>query len=127
MCFQVVDSLDISPQGTRVGLVQYSSRVRTEFPLNMYHTAEEIKAAVMKVWHHPVVETLTCRRARVSLNPKVIGFYQTIHQSIKNLADQGRITTKVHQAPLHSESIHTHTHTQARARTHIDEHTRAHT
>ncbi|XP_075869454.1 matrilin-4 isoform X2 [Nelusetta ayraudi] len=46
---QVVDSLDLSPQGTRVGLVQYSSRVRTEFPLNMYHTAEEIKAAVMKV------------------------------------------------------------------------------
>ncbi|XP_068171504.1 matrilin-4 [Antennarius striatus] len=46
---QVVDSLDVSPQGTRVGLVQYSSRVRTEFSLNMYHTADEIKAAVMKV------------------------------------------------------------------------------
>ncbi|KAM6927971.1 matrilin-4 [Xenentodon cancila] len=46
---QVVDSLDVSARGTRVGLVQYSSRVRTEFPLNMYHTAEEIKAAVMKV------------------------------------------------------------------------------
>ncbi|XP_062314584.1 matrilin-4 [Osmerus eperlanus] len=46
---QVVDSLDVSVHGTRVGLVQYSSRVRTEFPLNMYHTADEIKAAVMKV------------------------------------------------------------------------------
>ncbi|XP_027859888.1 matrilin-4 isoform X2 [Xiphophorus couchianus] len=46
---QVVDSLDVSAHGTRVGLVQYSSRVRTEFPLNMYHTAEDIKAAVMKV------------------------------------------------------------------------------
>ncbi|RVE72626.1 hypothetical protein OJAV_G00039430, partial [Oryzias javanicus] len=46
---QVVDSLDVSTHGTRVGLVQYSSRVRTEFPLNMYHTAEDIKAAVMKV------------------------------------------------------------------------------
>ncbi|CAL8337976.1 unnamed protein product [Merluccius merluccius] len=46
---QVVESLDVSAQGTRVGLVQYSSRVRTEFPLNMYHTAEDIKAAVMKV------------------------------------------------------------------------------
>uniref|UniRef100_H3CI18 Matrilin 4 n=1 Tax=Tetraodon nigroviridis TaxID=99883 RepID=H3CI18_TETNG len=46
---QVVDSLDVSPQGTRVGLVQYSSRVRTEFPLSMYHSAQEIKAAVMKV------------------------------------------------------------------------------
>ncbi|XP_038553138.1 matrilin-4 isoform X3 [Micropterus salmoides] len=46
---QVVDSLDVSAHGTRVGLIQYSSRVRTEFPLNMYHTADEIKAAVMKV------------------------------------------------------------------------------
>ncbi|KAJ4918472.1 hypothetical protein JOQ06_022874 [Pogonophryne albipinna] len=46
---QVVDSLDVSEHGTRVGFVQYSSRVRTEFPLNMYHTAAEIKAAVMKV------------------------------------------------------------------------------
>ncbi|XP_023248857.1 matrilin-4 isoform X3 [Seriola lalandi dorsalis] len=46
---QVVDSLDVSAHGTRVGLVQYSSRVRTEFPLNMYHSADEIKAAVMKV------------------------------------------------------------------------------
>ncbi|XP_047439549.1 matrilin-4 isoform X4 [Mugil cephalus] len=46
---QVVDSLDVSVHGTRVGLVQYSSRVRTEFPLNKYHTADEIKAAVMKV------------------------------------------------------------------------------
>lgn len=46
---QVVDSLDVSAQGTRVGLVQYSSRVRTEFPLSMYQTAEDIKAAVMKV------------------------------------------------------------------------------
>uniref|UniRef100_A0A3P8WWM1 Matrilin 4 n=1 Tax=Cynoglossus semilaevis TaxID=244447 RepID=A0A3P8WWM1_CYNSE len=46
---QVVDSLDVSPHGTRVGLVQYSSRVRTEFPLSMYHSADEIKAAVMKV------------------------------------------------------------------------------
>ncbi|XP_035990625.1 matrilin-4 isoform X12 [Fundulus heteroclitus] len=46
---QVVDSLDVSAHGTRVGLVQYSSRVRTEFPLNMYHTAADIKNAVMKV------------------------------------------------------------------------------
>ncbi|XP_061899329.1 matrilin-4-like isoform X1 [Entelurus aequoreus] len=46
---QVVDTLDVSAHGTRVGLIQYSSRVRTEFPLNMYHTADEIKAAVMKV------------------------------------------------------------------------------
>ncbi|XP_017286996.1 matrilin-4 isoform X1 [Kryptolebias marmoratus] len=46
---QVVDSLDVSLHGTRVGLVQYSSRVRTEFPLNKYNTAEEIKAAVLKV------------------------------------------------------------------------------
>uniref|UniRef100_A0A8C5DRK8 Matrilin-4-like n=1 Tax=Gouania willdenowi TaxID=441366 RepID=A0A8C5DRK8_GOUWI len=46
---QVVDSLDVSAHGTRVGLVQYSSRVRTEFPLNKFHSAADIKAAVMKV------------------------------------------------------------------------------
>lgn len=46
---QVVDSLDVSAKGTRIGLVQYSSRVRTEFPLNMYQTADEIKNAVMNV------------------------------------------------------------------------------
>ena len=46
---QVVDSLDVSAHGTRVGLVQYSSRVRTEFSLNMYQTAVDIKKAVMNV------------------------------------------------------------------------------
>ncbi|XP_016367744.1 matrilin-4-like [Sinocyclocheilus rhinocerous] len=46
---QVVDQLDVSPKGTRVGLVQYSSRVRTEFPLSMYQTKEEIRKAVMNV------------------------------------------------------------------------------
>nr|XP_005155930.1 matrilin-4 isoform X13 [Danio rerio] len=46
---QVVDQLDVSAKGTRVGLVQYSSRVRTEFPLSMYHSKDEIKKAVMNV------------------------------------------------------------------------------
>ncbi|NWI68208.1 MATN4 protein, partial [Todus mexicanus] len=46
---RIVDLLDVSPHGTRVGLVQYSSRVRTEFPLNKYHSADEIKKAVMAV------------------------------------------------------------------------------
>lgn len=57
LLLQVVDSLDVSPHGTRVGLVQYSSRVRTEFPLSMFHTAEEIKAAVMKVSSETLVLT----------------------------------------------------------------------
>ncbi|KAL4661090.1 matrilin-4, partial [Arapaima gigas] len=46
---QIVDSLDVSAHGTRVGFVQYSSRIRTEFPLGRYQTAEDIKNAVMKV------------------------------------------------------------------------------
>uniref|UniRef100_A0A8C2UHI5 Matrilin 4 n=1 Tax=Coturnix japonica TaxID=93934 RepID=A0A8C2UHI5_COTJA len=46
---RIVDLLEVSPDGTRVGLVQYSSRVRTEFPLNKYHSAEDIKAAVMRM------------------------------------------------------------------------------
>uniref|UniRef100_A0A673USQ4 Matrilin 4 n=1 Tax=Suricata suricatta TaxID=37032 RepID=A0A673USQ4_SURSU len=46
---QIVDFLDVSPEGTRVGLVQFSSRVRTEFPLGRYGTAAEVKQAVMAV------------------------------------------------------------------------------
>lgn len=46
---RIVDLLEVSLHGTRVGLVQYSSRVRTEFPLNKYHSADEIKKAVMEV------------------------------------------------------------------------------
>ncbi|XP_060086879.1 matrilin-4 [Heteronotia binoei] len=46
---QIVDFLDVSPHGTRVGLVQYSSRVRTEFPLQQYTAAEDVKKAVQRV------------------------------------------------------------------------------
>ncbi|XP_032950147.1 matrilin-4 [Rhinolophus ferrumequinum] len=46
---QIVDFLDVSPEGTRVGLVQFSSRVRTEFPLGRYGTAEEVKQAVLAI------------------------------------------------------------------------------
>ncbi|XP_037377454.1 matrilin-4 isoform X1 [Talpa occidentalis] len=46
---QIVDLLDVSPEGTRVGLVQFSSRVRTEFPLGRYGTAAEVKQAVLAV------------------------------------------------------------------------------
>ncbi|XP_070966440.1 matrilin-4-like isoform X2 [Oncorhynchus clarkii lewisi] len=46
---QVVDSLDVSAHGTRVGLVQYSSHVRTEFALKMYEKADDIMKAVMNV------------------------------------------------------------------------------
>ncbi|XP_041112857.1 matrilin-4-like isoform X2 [Polyodon spathula] len=55
---QVVDSLDVSASGTRVGLVQYSSRVRTEFPLSQYQSAEDIKAAVLGV-HYMEKGTMT--------------------------------------------------------------------
>ncbi|XP_063153212.1 matrilin-4 [Candoia aspera] len=46
---QIVDFLDVSPQGTHVGLVQYSSQVRTEFPLNKFTTAGDVKKAVQRV------------------------------------------------------------------------------
>ncbi|XP_067856337.1 matrilin-4 isoform X2 [Heptranchias perlo] len=45
----IVDSLDISAQGTRVGLVQYSSRVRTEFPLGEHTSPAALKEAVNRV------------------------------------------------------------------------------
>ncbi|KAM9852581.1 matrilin-2-like [Aulostomus maculatus] len=42
----IVDSLDISKTGTHVGLLQYSTKVRTEFTLGQYMTAQDIKQAV---------------------------------------------------------------------------------
>ncbi|KAG9336860.1 hypothetical protein JZ751_003208 [Albula glossodonta] len=46
---RIVDSLQIGSQTTRVGLVQYSSTVRTEFALRQHTTKEAIKEAVNAV------------------------------------------------------------------------------
>ncbi|KAM8947780.1 matrilin-4 isoform 2-T2 [Pelodytes ibericus] len=46
---KIVDRLDISAHGTHVGLVQYSSRVRTEFPLSQFKSAKDIKNAVKNI------------------------------------------------------------------------------
>uniref|UniRef100_A0A3Q1EQB3 Matrilin 2 n=1 Tax=Acanthochromis polyacanthus TaxID=80966 RepID=A0A3Q1EQB3_9TELE len=45
----IVDSLNISRMGTHVGLLQYSTKVRTEFTLNQYSTARDIKQAVTRM------------------------------------------------------------------------------
>lgn len=45
----IVDSLDISRTGTHVGLLQYSTKVRTEFTLSQYTTAQGIKQAVSRM------------------------------------------------------------------------------
>nr|XP_043889964.1 matrilin-2-like isoform X2 [Solea senegalensis] len=45
----IVDSLDISAAGTHVGLLQYSTKVRTEFTLGQYITAQRVKQAVARV------------------------------------------------------------------------------
>ncbi|XP_072412317.1 matrilin-4 isoform X2 [Chiloscyllium punctatum] len=45
----IVDALDISSQGTRVALVQYSSQVRTEIPLGTHTTTAALKKAVNNV------------------------------------------------------------------------------
>lgn len=45
----IVDSLDISKTGTHVGLLQYSTKVRTEFTLGQYTTAQHIKTAVNRM------------------------------------------------------------------------------
>ncbi|XP_070822784.1 matrilin-2-like [Chaetodon trifascialis] len=45
----IVDSLDISRTGTHVGLLQYSTKVRTEFTLGQYTTAQSIKQAVSRM------------------------------------------------------------------------------
>ncbi|XP_038965345.1 cartilage matrix protein isoform X1 [Rattus norvegicus] len=43
---QIVDTLDVSDRLAQVGLVQYSSSIRQEFPLGRFHTKKDIKAAV---------------------------------------------------------------------------------
>ncbi|XP_059920710.1 matrilin-2-like isoform X1 [Gadus macrocephalus] len=45
----VLDSLDVSRNGTRVGLLQYSTKVRTEFTLGRYASAGDVKEAVSRV------------------------------------------------------------------------------
>ncbi|KAG7250011.1 hypothetical protein CRUP_014083, partial [Coryphaenoides rupestris] len=45
----VVDSLDVSRSGAHVGLLQYSTKVRTEFPLGRYTSGRDVKAAVSRV------------------------------------------------------------------------------
>ncbi|KAF2988224.1 hypothetical protein EK904_003862 [Melospiza melodia maxima] len=46
---QIVDSLEVSDKQAQVGLVQYSSSVRQEFPLGQFKTKKDIKAAVKKM------------------------------------------------------------------------------
>ncbi|KAM4735165.1 matrilin-2-like [Anableps anableps] len=45
----IVDSLDISRTGTHVGLIQFSTKVRTEFTLGQHITARDVKRAVTQM------------------------------------------------------------------------------
>lgn len=45
----IVDSFDVSRMGTHIGLLQYSTKVRTEFTLNQYGTAQDVKQAVSRL------------------------------------------------------------------------------
>ncbi|XP_031642887.1 matrilin-2-like [Oncorhynchus kisutch] len=45
----IVDSLDVSGTGTHVGLLQYSSKVRTEFILGQYTSGLDINRAVLRM------------------------------------------------------------------------------
>ncbi|XP_028254133.1 cartilage matrix protein isoform X2 [Parambassis ranga] len=46
---QIIDKLDVSESKTHVGLVQYSSSVRQEFPLGRYNNKKDLKEAVKKM------------------------------------------------------------------------------
>ncbi|MGH0152480.1 UNVERIFIED_CONTAM: hypothetical protein FKN15_025027, partial [Acipenser sinensis] len=46
---QIVDKLDVSETKSHVGLVQYSSSVRQEFPLGRFNTKKDLKEAVKKM------------------------------------------------------------------------------
>uniref|UniRef100_A0A8C3RQ95 Matrilin 2 n=1 Tax=Chelydra serpentina TaxID=8475 RepID=A0A8C3RQ95_CHESE len=45
----ILDSLEISPKAARVGLLQYSTQVRTEFTLRQFSTAKDMKKAVSQM------------------------------------------------------------------------------
>ncbi|KAM9340634.1 cartilage matrix protein isoform 1-T1 [Symphorus nematophorus] len=46
---QIVDKLDVSESKAHVGLVQYSSSVRQEFPLGRYNNKKDLKDAVKRM------------------------------------------------------------------------------
>ncbi|XP_063040801.1 cartilage matrix protein isoform X1 [Engraulis encrasicolus] len=46
---QIVDKLDVGESKAHVGLVQYSSTVRQEFPLGRYNNKKDLKEAVKKM------------------------------------------------------------------------------
>uniref|UniRef100_A0A803TC11 VWFA domain-containing protein n=1 Tax=Anolis carolinensis TaxID=28377 RepID=A0A803TC11_ANOCA len=45
----ILDSLTISPKAARIGLLQYSTQVRTEFTLKQFSTATDMKKAVSQM------------------------------------------------------------------------------
>ncbi|XP_064196597.1 matrilin-2-like isoform X1 [Anguilla rostrata] len=45
----IVDALDVSPTATRVGLLQYSTKVRAEFTLGQLSSGEDVREAVSRV------------------------------------------------------------------------------
>ncbi|XP_061459649.1 matrilin-2 isoform X2 [Rhineura floridana] len=45
----ILDTLTISPKAARVGLIQYSTQVRTEFTLKQFSTAKDMKKAVAQM------------------------------------------------------------------------------
>ncbi|XP_062846674.1 cartilage matrix protein [Trichomycterus rosablanca] len=46
---QIVEKLDVSEKNAHVGLVQYSSTVKQEFPLGRYNSKKDVKEAVKKM------------------------------------------------------------------------------
>ncbi|XP_015227837.1 PREDICTED: cartilage matrix protein [Cyprinodon variegatus] len=46
---QIIDKLDVSEKNTHVGLVQYSSTVKSEFPLGRYNNKKDLKDAVKRM------------------------------------------------------------------------------
>lgn len=45
----IIDALEISQKAARVGLVQYSTHVRTEFTMAQYSSAKEMKKAISQM------------------------------------------------------------------------------
>lgn len=84
----IVDKLDVSDKNTHVGVVQYSSAVKQEFPLALYNSKKGIKEAVKKI-HYMEGGTMTGQ----AINYMVDKSFSTAHGARPGAAKVGIVLT----------------------------------
>lgn len=84
----IVDKLDVSDKNTHVGVVQYSSAVKQEFPLALYNSKKGIKEAVKKI-HYMERGTMTGQAINYILEKS----FSTAHGARPGAAKVGIVLT----------------------------------